>query len=97
MAEELVPAVEPPGVHASEPFHARHQIGSGRFQHQMKMIVHQAPGVDSPIGPLTRLGERLQEDLPVGVVPEDSLAMIAATQDMIQSPGKFDAQFTGHE
>src|SRR6266545_5137101 len=48
MAEQLVAAVEPARVSAQKPFHARNQVGMGRFEHQVKMIRHEAIGMNLP-------------------------------------------------
>ena len=49
MAKELVPAVEASDVSAQKPLHSRHEIGLGRLDYQMEMIVHQAPRMHLPI------------------------------------------------
>ena len=40
MPEQLMPAIEPSGVSAEEPFHARHQLGLGRLGDEVKVISH---------------------------------------------------------
>ena len=60
MAKEFVPVVKPDGVGALQPSHAAHQVGVGRFQHQMVMIAHQTIRVNLPIGFLAGLGQRFQ-------------------------------------
>ncbi len=51
MAEQLVAAVEPARVSAQKPFHARNQVRLGRFDHQVKMIRHEAVGMNLPARP----------------------------------------------
>ena len=51
----LVPYVEAFGVNPQQPLHARHQVGLRRFHDQMKMIAHQAIGVNLPAGLAARL------------------------------------------
>jgi hypothetical protein len=50
MPELPMPAIEPSGVGAEEPFHARHQRGLGRLDDQMEVIGHQAVGMNLPFG-----------------------------------------------
>ena len=96
MAEEFVPVVEPDGVGALQPGHAGHQIGIGRFQHQMIMIAHQAIGVNLPVRFLARFGQRLEEILPVHIVQEDVLTPVTPAHDMIHGPCIFDPSFAWH-
>jgi len=83
MAEEFVPAVETARVNAQQPFHARDQIGLWRFKHQMKMISHQAPGMNLPAGFGAGFAQRGEELLPVVIVAEDRLAMITPIHHVI--------------
>ena len=96
MAKELVPTIEPPRVGSQEPFHAGDQVGLGRLDHQMKMIGHQAPGMDVPAGLLTGLVQGLQEEFAVPVVLEDGLAPVTAIHDVVYGAGILDAQLSGH-
>ena len=57
MAEKFVSPVEARSTGTQQPFHAIHQIGFWRFDHQMEMIAHEAPGMDLPVG----FGARLTE------------------------------------
>ncbi len=49
MAKQLVPPVESSGISPQKPLHPRHQIGLGRFHHQVKVIGHQAIRMHLPI------------------------------------------------
>jgi hypothetical protein len=44
-----VPSIEPRRIGAQLPLHPGDQIGLRRFDHQMKMIAHQAIGLRFPI------------------------------------------------
>ena len=83
MPKEPVFAVEARGVSPQKPFHAGDQVGLGRFDHEMKMIVHQAIGVDLPTGLGAGFGQGGQEQLPVSVVQEDRFPAIAPAHQMI--------------
>jgi hypothetical protein len=71
VTEELVAVIEPNGVSAQEPAHSRHQVRLGRFHHQMKVISHQAIGMHLETRLLTGLGQRLEDVLPIDVIPEN--------------------------
>src|SRR4051794_698069 len=62
----------------------------------MKMISHQAIGVNLPIGFLASLRERFQQVLPVNVVHENILAPITAIHDVIDRARIFNSQLPGH-
>ena len=96
MAKELVPAIEPPRVGAQEPFHAGDQVGLGRLDHQMKMVGHQAPGLEVPAGLLTGLAQGLQEEFAVLIVLEDRLAPVAPIHDMVDRTRILNSQLSGH-
>ena len=55
MTEKFVPTVKAAGVNAQKPFHPFDQVRLRRFEHQMKMIGHQAKSVNHPL----RLGASL--------------------------------------
>ena len=70
MAAEFMPVVKADGLGAFQPSHAAHQVGVGRFQHQIVMIAQQTIRVNLPIGFLAGRGQRFQEILPVHVIQE---------------------------
>jgi hypothetical protein len=96
MAKELVPPVEPAGIGPQKPFHSQDQIGLRSFDHQMKMISHQTPGVDLPVRFCTGLAERLEEPLSIQIVVENGFAPIAAIHDVVDGAGILDAQLATH-
>jgi hypothetical protein len=93
---ELVPAVEPAGVGPQEPLHARDQVGSRGFQHEVEMVAHETQGVDLPQGAFAGLPEGLQKQLPVGILPEDGFPAVAPVQDVVDRPFVLHAQLPGH-
>ena len=62
----------------------------------MEMIAHQAIGVHLPLGFQANLAQRREKPLAVLVVPEDSLPLVPATQDVINRSGILDAQVARH-
>src|SRR6266498_2209318 len=76
MAEQLVAAVEPARVSAQKPFHARNQVGMGRFEHQVKMIRHEALGMNRPARLAAHRAQGLDKPLAVVLVVEDRFAPV---------------------
>jgi len=69
----LVPQVEAFGVNSQQPLHPDHQVGLGCFDDQMKMIAHQAVGVNLPLGFATGFRQGGQEYPAVLLIPKDVL------------------------
>ena len=86
MAEKFVPPVEAGSIGPQQPFHAVHQIGFWRFDHEMEMIAHEAPGMDLPVGFGARLSECFNEQFAILVAAEDIFVMIAAVHHVINRP-----------
>ena len=95
VAEEFVAAVEAPGISAQKPLHAGDQIGLGRLGDEMKMIGHEAEGVDLPAGFFAGGTKGLQETAAVGVVAEGGFAMVAAAHEVVDGTGELNAQGAG--
>jgi hypothetical protein len=85
--------VETPGVSAKQPFHPEDQIGHRGFDDQMKMIAHQAIGMNLPFRFSTSLAERREEPFTVSVILENVLAPITAVDNMLNGSRVLDAQF----
>ena len=83
MTVKLMPVVEPDGITAQQPAHPGHQIGPGRFHHQVKMVAHQTISMHLPPSLLTGLSQRLQEVLAVHIIQKDVFPPITPTQDMV--------------
>jgi hypothetical protein len=96
MSEEFVSAIESAGVRAQKPFHARYQIGLGCFDHQMKMIVHQAIRMNLPVGLGATLAEGIQKELTILFVLENGLLMVASIHHMINCAFIFHSKFARH-
>lgn len=91
-----MPPVEPTGVGAQQPFHARDQIGLGRFDREMKMIGHQAIRMDFPAGLAASLAKGFQPQLAILVILEDGLAAVAAVHHVVKCARIFNSEFAGH-
>src|SRR5208337_4634826 len=93
----FVPPIETTGIGSQQPLHAGDQISAGRFDNQMKMVRHQAPGMDLPAGFFTGLAQRLHKQ-PVGLlVLEDGVTPIPSAHDVVNRPGVLNAQFSRHD
>jgi hypothetical protein len=58
----------------------------------MKLIAHQAKGLDLPIGLGTRLAHSLEEALPIRVIAEDGFAPVPVIHDVVNRACVFNAQ-----
>ncbi len=80
-----------------QPPHAVTEVGLGRFQQEMIVVVHQAVGVASPV----LLGhlpcEQVDEAGAITVVLLDGVPGIPASRDMIERPFKLQPQLPGHQ
>lgn len=92
----LMPAIEPHAIGHVEPLPCLAQVGLGRFQQQMEMIVHENPPVQTGPKPLRQLAQKLEEMQTVPVVAEDGPALVAARRHMIPSSGTLNPQWTSH-
>ena len=66
------------------------------FNDEMKMIGHEAPGMDLPAGFGAGFAEGLEEDFAIFFAEEDRLAAVAAVHDVVNRSRELDAQFSGH-
>ncbi len=60
------------------------------------MIAHQAKGMYLPAGFYAGLGQGFDEVVPVHVVEEDVIPLVATTHDMVNRAGILESQFAGH-
>jgi len=63
----------------------------------MKMISHQAVGVESPFGLGAPFAQGLQETLSIGIVAKYWLASVTSVHNVTDGAGILDAQLAGHE
>ncbi|MCG3775204.1 MAG: hypothetical protein JW395_2033 [Nitrospira sp.] len=60
------------------------------------MVTHQTIGMHLPIGLLARLGQSLEEILPVNIVQINVLAPVPAAHHMVDGTGKIDSHLPRH-
>jgi hypothetical protein len=97
MAEELAPVIQAQGVGAEESTHPLHKVAIGRFDHQMKVIAHQAKGMDLKTCLLAGLRQGLEEILTIHIVVENVFAPIPTAHDVVHGSRILDAQLARHE
>src|SRR4051794_33728446 len=96
MAIVMVTPIEAHRVGAQEPFHSRHQVGARGFDHEMKMIAHQTPGMQLAVCLGARPAQRLQEESSIRRIAKDILPAIAAIHHVIDCARVFDPEGTRH-
>ena len=77
--------------------HKFRKISPRRFSQKMEMVAHQHIAVQDSIVCFNRLSKECEELLPVGIISEDCLPLIAAVGDMIYRAGILDAKRSGHK
>ena len=93
---ELVAVVQADCIGALQPSHAGYQIGVGGFEHKMIVVAHQAIGMRLPVGPLAGLSQGLYEVVPIHVIEENVVALIATAHDVIHRSGILNAKLARH-
>ncbi len=83
MAKEFVPPVEPTGVGTQQPPRPDDKNALPRLDHEMKMIGHQAKGVNLSGRLLASLSQRDRKLLMIEVIVENGFAAIATTHNVV--------------
>jgi hypothetical protein len=96
-APRAMPAIEAPGIHVLQPFHTGDQVGLGRFQKQVVVIVQQHPSVDAPPGAAASFGQGGEPVAPVVLIPENRLPPIAPRHDVIERACILESDVASHE
>ena len=78
-----VAPVEADRVQAVEPLHPGRELGLGRLDEQMEVVVEQDPDVDPPREAALHVGQQVEPRLPVGVVLDDRPLLDAAADDVV--------------
>ena len=81
----MVPSVIFLSIDAVQVAHADGQIGIGRFDHEVVVVIHEAIGVADPVVPLNNCAEDEKEYLPILIVAEYLVPRIPARGNMINS------------
>jgi hypothetical protein len=88
--------VETPGINAQQPLHPGDQIGLRGFDHQMKVVAHQTPGMHLPLRFGADLLQGGHEQPPVIVVPKNLSPTVTPIHHMINRAGIFNPQRSRH-
>ena len=83
-------------VNAEEPFHAGDEVGLGRFEDDVKVVSHQAIGMNLPAGFEAGLGKSGEKNLWIGLIHKNILALIAAAENMVEGAWKFASELAWH-
>jgi hypothetical protein len=83
MPGQSVAPIETRRIGAQKPLHSSDEIWLRRFYDQVKMIWHQAIGMDSPACLRADFGQGLQKPFAIHIVAEDILATVASICDVI--------------
>jgi hypothetical protein len=62
----------------------------------MKVVLHQAKGMNLKTGLSAGLSQRLDEVVTIAIIPEYGFPAVSTIEHMIDRPGIFDAQLTRH-
>ena len=76
--------------------HGFGEIPLWRFHQQMEMVVHQAIGMKQEMKPGDDARQRREKLLSVLVIQKDVLSRIPPGGDVIERPGEFEAEWSGH-
>ena len=93
------PAVSPVkglGVGSVEAAHAPDQVRLGGLEQQVKVVAHQAIGIEQPALLPDLFGQRPDKGQPVPVAFEDRLLPIPAGGDVIDGAREFQSEGPGH-
>ena len=96
MSGTLMTPIESLCITADQGFHPTGQPAVRCPQQQVKMIRHQAPGIENDIPILNQVGESLDEIKVVFGVDEGRLAQNSARDDMVNGVFEFDAKVVAH-
>jgi hypothetical protein len=94
--EKLVPMIQAQSIAAEKPAHARHQIGVRSFDHEVKVIGHQAIRVNLKPRLVAGFGQSLEKILPIDIARKDALTTITTAHYMINRASILNSDFPGH-
>ena len=91
-----VPTVETLGEDAVQLPHAAGQVRRRRFDEQVVVVVHQAPGVTEPSEAFGDTRQNVDDEPAILVTADDIAARVAAAGHVIERAGVFDAERHRH-
>lgn len=96
MPRKAVPPIEALRVGTQKPLHSGAQIASGRLHDQMKMISHQAIGMNLPTCPAAGAFQNLEKQLSIRIVSDNGFSPVAPAQHMIEGARILNSQWSSH-
>ena len=97
MSAATVATVEADAVRSLKPAHGGTQVRPRRLEQKVVVVEHQAVGVNRDPEPLDHLFQRLQEPLPVRILPNDRLAFVAACGHVVNRVREFHSNWSCHD
>jgi kynureninase len=88
VARAVVTSVEPDRVDTVQPLHSARELGLGRLDEQVEVIVEEIPDVHFPAKPPLHLDEELEPRRAVAIVEHDRPLLDAAADDVVARGGR---------
>jgi len=92
-----VTAVEVACVAAVEKLHSGRQIGLGRFDEQVLVVIHQRKGMQPPAMHRHRPPQPIETLEPIVVVAHDRTTFDSPRHHMVVGARELDSQWSGHD
>ena len=92
----LVTSVEIAGTARVEDLHSRGEVGAGRLEEEVVVIVHKGEGEDAPVGLRGDALEAGEPGFAVAVVTDDFASLVTARGHVVDRIGELDSQRPGH-
>lgn len=96
MAPQFVPGIVPLGKSALKPLHGIDQVSGRRFDQQVVVVAHQAPGVHPHLVAFAHLAQTADKQVGIRLALENIPALVPAAHQMIPRTGILDSQGSGH-
>jgi len=96
VAHAAMTSVEAHGVGCVQAAHELAQRAGRRFDQEMSVVRHENISMDHSVPAVSIVAEKSQVSFPVRIVPEDALAVVATTDDVVHAAGKLNPWTAGH-
>ena len=97
VTDAAVPAIEPLRVRRLQRQHHSRQLRRATLDGQMEVVAHQAKGQHPQAKPLPTPNQPIEVLLPIPVIPEHRLALVASRDDVIHGPLSLQTQRPRHD
>jgi hypothetical protein len=96
MPATIVVSVEALDLSPQKAMHTGRERAFRRHEREVIVIRHEAVLVENPAGAGDLLGEKIEKQLAVLVIPKDRNAVVAARHHMMERPGILDSRLPRH-